>query len=257
MYPSLGRAKEECAISYEEAELLLSHQSPIVLLKRLHVGGELASNIAPGNPNLGIMLPYTPLHHILMAELGFPVVATSGNLADEPICTDEHEALQRLSGIADLFLVHNRPIKRHVDDSVVRVLMGRPMILRRARGYAPLPVRLSRPVPTTLAVGAHLKNSVALAVGRDVFVSQHIGDLETVQANEAFERVIADFEQLYDAPPVRVACDAHRDYISSQFARRTGLPVHAVQHHAAHVFSCMAENGLVGDDLNRRVLGVS
>lgn len=261
MYPSLAYAEEECDISAAEAALLLSHRSPIVLLKRLRGAGSLAPNLAPdlapGNPNLGVMLPYTPLHHILMSELGFPVVATSGNLADEPICTDEHEALQRLGGIAELFLVHNRPIKRHVDDSVVRVLMGRAMILRRARGYAPLPVRLSCPVPTTLAVGAHLKNSVALAVGRDVFISQHIGDLETVQANEAFERVIADFEQLYDAPPARVACDAHPDYLSSQFARRTGLPVHAVQHHEAHVFACMAENGLVGDDLNRGVLGVS
>ena len=190
------------------------------------------SNVAPGNPYLGIMLPYTPLHHLLMTELKFPVVATSGNLSDEPICTDEHEALQRLSGITDLLLVHNRPIARHVDDSIVRVMMGRELVLRRARGYAPLPItncglriadcglmELRRQLPpsgirtlpsaTILAVGAHLKNTIAVSIGTQVFVSQHIGDLETAQALDAFQRVIRSFHELYNLHPTAVACDAH------------------------------------------------
>ncbi len=183
--------------------------------------------VAPGNPNLGVMLPYTPLHHLLMSALGFPVVATSGNLSDEPICTDEHDALERLGGIADLFLVHNRPIVRHVDDSIARVMMGRELVLRRARGYAPLPIQLRSSIGHwqsamgngVLAVGAHLKNAVALSVGPQVFLSQHIGDLETDQSFEAFRRVIADFQRLYDSRPGMVAADAHPDYLSTRFAR--------------------------------------
>jgi hydrogenase maturation protein HypF len=228
----------------------------------------IASSIAPNNPHLGAMLPYTPLHHLLMAELGFPVVATSGNLSDEPICIDEHEALERLGGIADLFLVHNRPIVRHVDDSIVRVMLDRELVLRRARGYAPLPISLNSQPSTLnsqpiLAVGAHLKNCVALSVGNQVFVSQHIGDLETEPAYDAFRRVIADFEKLYDAKPQIIAADLHPDYLSTKYAlerqppvRReskgvgdqtavpeAGVPIVAqVQHHIAHVWSCLAEN---------------
>lgn len=163
----------------------------------------IAPTVAPGNPNLGVMLPYTPLHHLLMAELGFPVVATCGNLTDKPICIDE-EALQRLGKIAELFLVHNQPIARPIDDSVVRVMMGRELVLRRARGYAPLPIQLggerrfnSLSPPAFLAVGAHLKNAIALCVNQQVFISQHIGDLETVPAVNAFASAIADFQQLY------------------------------------------------------------
>ena len=144
---------------------------------------EIAQSVAPRNPNLGVMLPYTPLHHLLMRELDFPVVATSGNLSDEPICIDEQEALERLRGIADIFLVHNRPIVRHVDDSITRIMCGRELVLRRARGFAPLPiaVKSGKPNPrsTILSVGAHLKNTVALKIENNVFISQHIGDLET------------------------------------------------------------------------------
>ena len=173
------------------------------------------------------MLPYTPLHHLLLSALGFPVVATSGNLSDEPICTDEHEALKRLGGIADVFLVHNRPIVRHVDDSIVRVMMGRELVLRRARGYAPLPIQLSSSIchlpsvigHSVLAVGAHLKNTVALCVGPQVFISQHIGDLETDQSFSAFRRVIADFQNLYQTHPTLIAADAHPDYLSTQYTR--------------------------------------
>ena len=226
----------------------------------------IAPSVAPGNPNLGIMLPYTPLHHLLLSLLGFPVVATSGNLSDEPICTDEREALARLGAIADLFLVHNRPIVRHVDDSIVRVMVGRELVLRRARGYAPLPLPLDprpsfviphssfvipqSPPPSTLsadsalAVGAHLKNTVGLAIGPLAFLSQHIGDLETQPAYDAFGQVVADLQRLYDAAPAKVVADFHPDYLSTRFARELGLPCFSVQHHLAHVLACMAENEL-------------
>ncbi len=165
LFPSLDAVREACTVSGMEERLLCSPESPIVILRRKAAGPPLAPSLAPGNPSLGVMLPYTPLHHLLLADLGFPVVATSGNLSDEPICTDEHEALVRLRGIADAFLVHDRPIVRHVDDSIVRVVGGRELVLRRARGYAPLPIHVPAPLPTILAVGAHLKNSVALSVG--------------------------------------------------------------------------------------------
>ncbi|HTV76007.1 MAG TPA: Sua5/YciO/YrdC/YwlC family protein, partial [Candidatus Baltobacteraceae bacterium] len=188
----------------------------------------------------------------------FPVVATSGNLSDEPICTDELEALERLGGIADLFLIHNRPIVRHMDDSIVRVVLDREMVLRRARGYAPLPIMLNPQLSNLnaqpiLAVGGHLKNSVALGVGGQVFVSQHIGDLETEPANGAFRRVIADFEKLYEVKPEIVAADLHPDYLSTKFVNElTDVRRVGVQHHAAHVLSCMAEN-----EIAPPVLGVS
>ena len=188
---------------------------------------EIAPSVAPRNPNFGVMLPSSPLYHLLMAELAFPVVATSGNLSDEPICTDEFEAVERLRDIAEVFLVHNRPIIRHVDDSIVRVMLDREMVLRRARGYAPLPITLTSPLSTLnpqpiLAVGAHLKNSVAFAVGEQVFISQHIGDLETEQANAAFQRVAADLPKLYDAQPEIIVADLHPDYLSTKFALERG-----------------------------------
>jgi len=254
MAPSLAWIEGRCEISPLEERLLLSPESPIVLLRRRPEAESdgVAPSVAPGNPDLGVMLPYTPLHHILLRELGIPVVATSGNLSDEPICTDERDALERLSDIADCFLVHDRPIARHVDDSVARVLLGRELVLRRARGYAPLPVHVLRPLPQLLAVGAHLKNAIAVSSGSQVFVSQHIGDLETVHAFAAFHRVVDDFHRLYELTPVKVAADAHPDYLSTRDAQRRGLPLVSVQHHYAHVLSCMAENGLDGP-----VLGVS
>ncbi|MFQ5583839.1 MAG: carbamoyltransferase HypF, partial [Calditrichia bacterium] len=253
MYPSLEQVESHCEVSPQEQRLLLSAASPIVLLKKKNTAKEtIVSSIAPGNPYLGIMLPYTPLHHLLMRELGIAVVATSGNLSDEPICIDEQEALQRLGGIADVFLVHNRPIIRHVDDSIVRLLAGREMILRRARGFAPLPLPLQEKSHPILAVGAHLKNSVALSVENQVFISQHIGDLETDAAFRAFEDVIESLKKLYDTEPACVACDAHPDYLSTQFANRLNIPKQAVQHHLAHVLGCMLEN-----KLSPPLLGVS
>ncbi len=289
MFPSLESIKQQCEVSEPEERLLCSPESPIVLLGKIHL--ELPSVLSTQysvissqksdirNPYIGAMLPYTPLHHLLLSELGFPVVATSGNLSDEPICIDEHEALKRLHSIADLFLVHNRPIKRHVDDSVVRVLLDREFVIRRARGYAPLPIEcrskfISTPPdgrnefrPTILAVGAHLKNTVAIASGDNVFISQHIGDLETKESFDAFQNVIQDFQTLYNIQPNEIVCDLHPDYLSTKFARElinrqptagdrkqeTENPkLKTVQHHYAHIASCMAENQLDG-----QVLGVA
>jgi hydrogenase maturation protein HypF len=269
MFPTLSTVKQVCKVSELEERALKSPEAPIILLRKtVNRQSSIVNPVAPGNPNLGAMLPSNPLHHLLLLDLDFPVVATSANLSDEPICTDETEALERLRGIADVFLVHNRPIVRHLDDSIVRVMLGRESVLRRARGFAPLPVHLKSKAPGSnskviLAVGAHLKNSVALAVGENVFISQHIGDLETEAADNAFRRVIADFEKLYDAKPAIVAADLHPDYLSTKFALERRAPsrrkiknpyrqyagpeagaprVVQVQHHVAHVLSCLAEN---------------
>jgi hydrogenase maturation protein HypF len=259
MFPSLPAARMECEISPLEERLLRSPEAPIVLLRRAAAPSALSPAIAPRNPCLGVMLPYTPLHHLLMARLAFPIIATSGNLSEEPICIDEQEALRRLGAIADLFLVHNRPIVRAVDDSVARVMMGRELVLRRARGYAPLPVmlRAGAGAPAILAVGANMKNTVALAVGPQVFISQHIGDLENLPSFEAFVRVTADLQKLFAAEPAIVAADAHPDYLSTQFAaellsKHPALRGVSVQHHGAHVLACMADN-----ELEPPVLGVA
>ncbi len=245
MCPSAEDVLRECELSPLEERLLRSPESPIVLVQRKAQGtSTLAPSVAPGNPMLGVMLPYAPLHHLLLRALGFAVIATSGNLSDEPICIDEHEAVERLGKIADLLLVHDRPILRHVDDSIVRVMAGRQMVMRRARGFAPLPVMLEEEMPTVLGVGAHQKNTVALSVGRQVFLSQHIGDLETAQASMAFERVVESLEDLYEVKPQIVACDLHPNYISTEYANRVSEHPVRVQHHYAHVLGCMAENGV-------------
>jgi hydrogenase maturation protein HypF len=248
MCPDLESARGLVNLSPIEEQVLLSPQSPILLARR-RPQARIAPSVAPDNPHLGVMLPYSPLHHLLMEELRFPVVATSGNLHDEPIVTDEEEAVAILGDIADCLLVHDRPIERYVDDSVVRVQLGQEVILRRARGYAPLPVTLKETLPPLLAVGAHLKNAVAISRGRDVILSQHIGDLETAPAFFGFQRVIQDLLRLYEVKPHAVVCDAHPDYLSSQHARDLGLPVIEVFHHHAHMASCLAENELEGEAL--------
>jgi hydrogenase maturation protein HypF len=255
MYPTLDAVRAHCTLSPVEARVLTSAESPIVLVGRRTNSAPadgIAASVAPANPYLGVMLPYSPLHSLLLDELGFPVVATSGNVSDEPICTDEGEALERLRGIADVFLVHNRPILRHVDDSIVRVTLGRELVLRRARGYAPLPLQLQGVISGTLAVGGHLKNTVAVTTDGGVFTSQHIGDLENAEAYRAFQDVITSFENLYRVTPARTAADLHPDYASTRYAHACGRPVISVQHHFAHVLACMAEN-----ELNDPVLGVA
>jgi hydrogenase maturation protein HypF len=249
MYPSLEMLREDTFIDDFEARLLSSPEAPIVLLRRKEASARIAPSVAPGNPNLGAMLPVSPLHHVLLREVGRPLVATSGNLSEEPICVDDSEALKRLGNIADFFLVHNRSIVRQVDDSVARVLLGREMILRRARGYAPLPIHINRPMPPVLAVGPHLKNTVALSLGCEVFLSQHIGDLETPEAWLAFRRVLTDLQKFYEFTPEMVACDLHEEYLSTKHARTLAKPLVQVQHHYAHVLACMAENELEGPAL--------
>jgi hydrogenase maturation protein HypF len=252
LYADTAGIRRDCTVSRLEERLLASPEAPIVLLARNPQSGSIAAAVAPGNPYLGAMLPSTPLHFLFMRELDFPVVATSGNLSDEPICTDEHEALQRLGGIADVFLVHNRPIVRHVDDSIVRIMLDRELVLRRARGYAPLPLRLHHDAPPMLAVGAHLKNTIALSVRQNVFISQHIGDLETSEAYAAFCNVIDSFNKLFEVKPEVLVMDLHPDYLSTRYARASAGNLVTVQHHWAHVAACMAEN-----ELEDPVLGVS
>jgi len=264
MARDLDQVRQICRVSPDAEALLVSAESPIVLMPRLD-DAKVADEIAPSNPYLGVMLPYTPLHHLLLGKLCFPVVATSGNLSDEPICIDNQEALERLAEIADLFLVHDRPIHRHVDDSVIHLMEGEAQPIRRARGLAPMPLVLPEPAPVILAVGGHLKNVVALSVGDKVFLSQHIGDMETPQAFEAFEAVIRDFLEVYEAEPVAVAHDLHPDYPSTRWALETiggdeagwksllaGKPTVEVQHHHAHLASCLAEHHIEG-----RALGVT
>lgn len=253
MIPDIQSIKKECEVSQEEERSLLSVEAPIVLLKRRKgITSTISNETAAGNPYYGIMLPYSPLHHILMKELGIPIIATSGNLSEEPICIDDNQARDKLGGIADFFLVHNRKILRHVDDSITRIAAGREMLLRRARGYAPLPVLIEGMNGTVLAAGAHLKNTIALNKGNNVFISQHIGDLENIESVNAFKNVINDLESFYELTPHTVVHDLHPDYISTQFAKSLGITPIAVQHHFAHVLSCISEN-----DIDGNVLGVS
>ena len=262
MIPSLDQVQAVCMVSKVEAGLLRSPASPIVILERLRTDQNnvsetsiphISSLVAPGNPTLGIMLPYSPLHHLLMKELGFPIIATSGNVSDETICINEYDALDRLSHIADVFLVHDRPIIHHVDDSVVRILAERALVLRRARGYAPLPIFIDKKLPSAISVGAHLKNTISATVGKGVVVSQHVGDLETSQAYSSFKHMVHDVQELYHLSPEIIVCDQHPDYLSSQFADRSPHRIIKVQHHYAHILSCMAEN----DILESTAMGVA
>ena len=249
MFPGLGAVLAVCDADAIETGLLMSPERPIVLLRRRADG--LADAVAPGDPRLGAMLPYAPLHHLLLAELGFPVVATSGNRSDEPIAIDEREALTRLAGIADVFLVHDRPIVRPIDDFVARLVAGQPMLLRRARGFAPALAVVRATPPGILAVGGHLKNTVAVTVAEGIVLGQHVGDLETPEARASHGRAIADLTTLCRVEPQIVARDLHPDYHSTHAAEALGPPVIAVQHHLAHVLAAMAEH-----DLSGPVLGV-
>ncbi|MBI5240695.1 MAG: carbamoyltransferase HypF [Elusimicrobia bacterium] len=252
MFPDLASIRQACEVSELEAVWLESAAAPIVLLRRQPHNPLITEEASPGNPWLGAMLPYAPLHHLLMKELGFPMVATSGNLSEEPIAKDNEEAKSRLRGLADAFLMHDRPIVRHADDSIVRLARGRQLVLRRARGFAPLPLRTGRPLRPVLALGAHLKNTVALGWERQIVVSQHLGDLETAASLDAFRAALSDLARLYGFQPERAACDLHPDYASTRRAESLDLPVVRIQHHHAHVAALMAEQ-----DIAPPVLGVA
>ncbi len=245
MFPSIDSVRRCCLVEPLEETLLLDAAAPIVLLRPLG-DSSLAPEVSMSSPFVGAMLPYSPLHHLLLRRLGRPLVATSGNRSEEPIATENAEALERLGGIADAFLWHDRPIARPCDDSVARVVGGRGSVLRRARGYAPLPVLASDPLPRVLALGAHLKSAVAIAVGRQMILGQHVGDLDSEEARRAFRRAVDDLCGLYGFAPEMAACDLHPDYFSTRHAESLGLPLVRVQHHEAHLAACAADNEVQG-----------
>ncbi len=273
MAADLATAHSLALISAQEQRLLTGAESPIVIVRQ-RSDSPLSALVAPGNGWLGLMLPYTPLHHLLFNSgtgdrepgtgdrgpgtgIESPVpgpashftalVMTSANLSDEPIAFEDNDALLRLGGMADYFLSHNRPIHIPSDDSVMRVFQERPLFYRRSRGYAPRPVRLPVPVVPILAVGAELKSAVCLARGDQAFLSQHIGDLQNTGTCDSFRHIIRHLSGILEIRPELIACDQHPDYLSSLYAARSGLPVVSVQHHHAHLAACMAENGLEGD----------
>ena len=252
MAADLAAARRLVEVDSAAADLLTSPARPIVLLPRLMgprmaAGPEaaVAAATAPGNRQLGIMLPYTPLHHLLLAALARPMVLTSGNVSDEPIVYRDDEALERLGGIADAFVVHDRAIHIRTDDSVARAFRGRPMLIRRSRGYVPEPVGVASGFPRhVLACGAELKNTFCLARGRHVFVSHHIGDLENAETLRSFTEGIEHFRRLFDVEPQVVAHDLHPEYLSTKYAvELDGVDLQGVQHHHAHIASCLADNG--------------
>lgn len=252
MFPSQGddgltALRTQLEPDAAEAALLHSPQRPIVLCRR-RADSTLAPSLAPGLSEIGAMLPYAPLHHLLLDDCGGPLVATSGNISGEPVLTDDTEAAQRLAGIADAFLHHDRPILRPADDPVWRSTAGAPRPLRLGRGNAPLELELPFTLPEPLlAVGGHMKNSLALAWEGRIVVSPHIGDLDAPRSLAVFEQVVADLQRLYGVQATRVVCDAHPGYASSKWARQSGLPVQAVQHHHAHASALYGEHRSNGD----------
>jgi len=247
MLPDLDAVRRECRVSSTEEATLLSPAAPIVLLQRDNFGQSvICRSVAPDNTWLGVMLPCTPLHHILMHFLGIPLVATSGNVSHEPICIDNEEALTRLAGIADFFLMHDRPVVRPVDDSVVRIIAGRALTIRCARGLAPLPVPIDDPGPACLAVGGHLKNTVALALESTALLSQHHGDLDRSLTRDVFGQTIRSLSDMYDFKATVTVSDEHPDYGSTRYAVSRGGRLIRVQHHYAHILSGLADNGLDG-----------
>lgn len=256
MAADLAAARALVDVDDAGADALRSRRRPVVLLPR-HPGSDLARSVAPGNRHLGVMLPYTPLHHLLAAELGVPFVLTSGNSSDEPIAYRDEDARQRLAGIADGFLTHDRAIHMRTDDSVVRLDRGRELPIRRARGYAPEPVPLPFGVPRpVLACGGELKNTFCLARGRRAFLSSHVGDLENYETLRSFVEGIEHLGRLFDVWPAVVAHDLHPEYLSTKYALdRDDVDLVGVQHHHAHIASCLADNGC--DDADGPVLGVA
>ncbi len=243
-------AHELAFLSQAEEQLLASVERPIVLVRR-RPDAALAPEVAPGNPLVGILLAYTPLHHLLLTDFAGPLVMTSGNLSEEPMAAADAEAVERLGGIADLFLSHDRAIENRCDDSVARVIAGRPTLLRRSRGWVPRAIRLPRPVARPiLACGAHLKNTFCLAAGEEAWLGPHIGDLDNLEAVRAFEEQVERLQRFLGIRPEVIAHDLHPDYASTIYARRRPEPLKiAVQHHHAHVASALAEHGREGPAL--------
>lgn len=242
MYPSIEKIKEDVFLSEKEIEILKSPQAPIVLIKAKK-NYSVSPLVAPHNKFLGLMLPYTPLHHILLKDLNYPIVATSGNLSEEPITTDEKEAIERLKFLCDGFLVHNRKIERHIDDSIVRIMALKEVVLRRARGYVPFPF-ITDKKNNSVGFGGFLKSNIAFQKGKNIFVSQHIGDLETEKSFNVYKKIYEDFKVLFKLKPKSGSHDLHPDFPSTNFAKFQNLKLLPLQHHIAHLFSCMEENGI-------------
>ena len=277
MMPDLATVAAHCHVSEAERGLLSSSARPIVLLRR-KPESNICKEVAPGQDFIGVMLPYTPLHYLLFAEplhplslnplslnplslnpLSLnPLVMTSGNISEEPIATDNEDARQRLSSLADAFLMHNRDIHVRCDDSVVRVFEKKIYPLRRSRGYAPFPVKLPWEVPPLLATGSELKNTFCITHKDYAFLSHHIGDMENYETLKSFEQGVEHFERLFRVKPEAIACDLHPDYLATRYAleraERENIPVFSIQHHHAHIAACMAEHGLDGSE---PVIGLS
>jgi len=257
MARDLAQVGELCHVTPEEETLLRSAARPIVLLQRREDSG-IADEVAPRQKTLGVMLAYTPLHHLLLRDAGIPLVMTSGNNSDEPIAYRDKEAFEQLCEIADYFLVHDRPIHTRLDDSVFRIAAGGPYPLRRSRGYAPAPLRLAGGFARhTLACGGELKNTFCLAKDSHAFPSHHIGDMENYETLRSFREGVEHYCGLFDVQPELVAYDLHPEYLSTKFARELeedGLPAFGIQHHHAHVASCLADNERPDEE---RVIGVA
>lgn len=242
---------EICYMREMDKHFLLMSQRPIVLLKRKN-SNLISENVAPNNKYFGVFLPYTPLHYLIMEGKYPALVMTSANISDEPICKDNEEAFLRLAGIADYFLIHNREIYQRCDDSVIAIIRDMPLVIRRSRGYSPEPVILPFQIPPVVATGAHLKNTICLAFNDKAFISQHIGDLETYENYEFFIESIQHLKSIFSVEPEAIICDMHPAYLSTMYAEQQGLPLIKIQHHEAHIASCMAENHLADE-----VIGIS
>jgi len=252
MSSSLEQIETYAFIGEGERQLLTSAKRPIVIVPK-RPGNNIASEVAPRNRYLGVMLPYTPLHHLLLAHPFVALVMTSGNISEEPIAIDNLEAVKRLGNIADYFLFHNRDIILRSDDSVLRIARGRPRQIRRSRGYVPVPIFLRKSVPEVLALGGELKGTICLTKENRAFVGQHLGDLENLETLEFLEETVDHLQRILEVRPSLLVHDLHPDYLSTQVAEaQDELPTLAVQHHHAHVVSCMAEHGLKG-----KILGLA
>ncbi|WP_029688131.1 carbamoyltransferase HypF [Thermoanaerobacter sp. A7A] len=251
MMKDIKQVEEYCIVSEEEKKLLLSQRKPIVLLKKK--GEKLARGVADGLDTLGVMLPYAPIHYLLMEEIDFPIVMTSGNVSEEPLCKDNEEALEKLKDIADAFLLNNRDIVNKIDDSVTSFNGGAERIIRRARGYAPQPILLKKDVKANvLAVGGFYKNTFCMTRGQYAFISHHIGDLDNEKTFEYYKEQIERYKGLFRVTPQVIAHDMHKGYLSTQYALSCDLPRIEVQHHHAHIASCMAEYNITD-----KVIGIA
>jgi len=249
MYPDVITLQRHVLLPEGAMDLLRSPQAPILILRRKPAADEeLAPSVAPDSPYLGVFLPYTPLHHILLSDLGFPIVATSGNISDEPIEYREPEVFSRLEGIADAFLYHDRPIERHADDSVLIFTSSKPIPARRSRGYVPLPILAPTDVGEMLALGSHMNVTFAVSRGKEIILSQHFGDMDGLRVREMYVKNLRDFIRLYAVKPRAIAHDMHPDYFTTtlahDLAEEWGLPTVAVQHHHAHMGALMLEYGI-------------